>query len=67
MLWSTKRIECDGCGKLFRAGNGHNCWCKECKEIHPMCNECYIEGKALGAITDKKINIGDLDNKDRYT
>ena len=30
-----------------------------------MCNDCYVQGKALGAITDKKINIRDLDNDER--
>ena len=30
-----------------------------------MCNECYVQGKALGAITDKKINIRDLDKDER--
>jgi len=30
-----------------------------------MCNDCYLQGKALGAISDKKINIGDLDIDER--
>ena len=64
MKWFEK-IECDSCGGMFRKGTGHKCWCKDCKEVHPMCNECYVIGKATGAIKDKKINIGELTDEER--
>jgi len=61
--WLSKQIECDICGSLFR--RGHKCYCKECKAIHPVCNDCYKEGKALGNIKDEKINIGDMDEEEK--
>ena len=62
MKWLNK-LSCDVCGNEFRVG--HKCYCKECKAIHPVCDDCYKTGKELGNITDKKINIGDMDEEER--
>ena len=63
MGFLSKKYECDVCGIMFRVG--HNCYCKECKKVHPVCNQCYKDGKELGNIKDKKINIGDMDEEER--
>jgi len=65
MEWFANKIECDSCGCYFKEKEGHKCFCKECVAVHPMCNECYLEGRKLGAIKDGKINIGDMDEEER--
>lgn len=62
-----KKYNCEACGGEFVEGTGHKMWCPDCKSVHGICEECYVREKASGNIKDKKINIGQLDNPDRYT
>ena len=62
-------IDCEFCEYSFEKGTGHKCWCNDCRVIHPMCNDCYLEYKESGDIRDKDMNISDIDekNRERYT
>jgi len=64
-----EKIVCEMCEGEYHKGTGHLCWCPECKVPHTCCNNCYLEGKKLGNIIDKKKNITDIDtgNRERYT
>ncbi len=59
-----KKYKCDFCDNQFN--DGHMCWCAECKEPHPMCNECYVECKKDGLVKDKAVSQGELHDKEKY-
>jgi len=56
-------VECDFCEEEFIKGNGHTCWCAECRVKHPMCNECYIEAKKNDQIRDISVEKSIYNNK----
>ena len=58
-------MECDFCGEFFERGTGHMCWCPDCSVPHPMCDECYKENKKEGTVKDKKVYIGDVDERNK--
>jgi len=58
-------MECDFCGEFFERSTGHMCWCPDCSEPHPMCDDCYLECKEEGTVLDKKVFIGDVDDKNK--
>ena len=64
-----KMIDCESCDEPFKRGTGHLCWCGECSRPHPMCNDCYKEGKKQGNIIDKPRlrNFISEKNMEKYT
>jgi len=62
-----KKFLCRFCGEYFK--KGHKCWCPDCKVVHLMCEECYVDCKDEGVIVDKEMNIWDMEekNKERYS
>lgn len=58
---------CKFCTEKF--SKGHNCWCPDCRVVHPMCNKCYIKNKKLGLIKDQQMDISHIDKKNinKYT
>jgi len=64
-----QKITCEFCPNKFNKGTGHKCWCHDCRVVHPMCNDCYLECKGLDIIVDKEMHIGDIDedNREKYT
>ena len=43
-------VQCDFCEHDFISGTGHMCWCQDCSEKHPMCNDCFVENLKNGSI-----------------
>jgi len=58
---------CDCCDEFYERGTGHLCKCPKCKKVHPLCNDCYLDGKKKGSIIDKDIDIHEIDPKEEAT
>lgn len=56
--------QCESCDNNFEDGEGHMCWCPDCEEVHPMCDNCYLKAVKAGNIES---NIYELNDKEKYT
>ena len=41
------------------------CWCDDCGEGHPMCNNCYVDNLKNGKIRDTPSNRNHISEKNR--